>query len=96
MALTQEMQMLKLEDYLKETVRELDTIICYYTTYISKHTFHARFESKILLATWHFPPKGRQEPLGSAQSPSIRVPFKLRHPGMWALLSHNITGSSQA
>ena len=60
-ALIQEMQILKLEekDYLEETVCEgIRYLICYYITFISKHTLHLWFESKIILATWYFPPSG--------------------------------------
>ena len=59
--LTQDMQMLKLEekDYLEEAVCDGHRhLICYYITFISKHTLHLRFESRIILATWYFPPPG--------------------------------------
>ena len=60
-ALTQEMQMLKLEekDYLEETVCEgIRHLICYYIAFISKHTLYLGFESRIILATWYFLPSG--------------------------------------
>lgn len=60
-ALTQEMQMLKLEekDYLEETVCEgIRHLICYYIAFISKHTLYLGFESRIILATRYFLPSG--------------------------------------